>query len=57
MKKLFTFVVTLLLTLSLLAGPIAQGWEEEMSFVPTVTESEPDGGMIPAEHPPKNEGS
>ena len=55
MKKLFTIAVTLLLTLSLLAGPIAQAWEEEMSFVPTVTESEPDGGMIPAEHPPEAE--
>ena len=55
MKKLFTIAVTLLLTLSLLAGPIAQEWEEEMSFVPTVTESEPDGGMIPAEHPPEAE--
>lgn len=52
MKKLFTVVVTLLLTLSLLAAPIAQAYNEDIPPVPPVTESEPGGGVTPAEHPP-----
>lgn len=52
MKKLFTVVVTLLLTLSLLTNPIAQACEEDVHPVPTVTESEPDDGVMPAKHPP-----
>lgn len=52
MKKPFTVVVTLLLMLSLLAGPIAQVYNGDIPPVPPVAESELDGGVIPAKHPP-----
>ena len=52
MKKPFTVVVTLLLMLSLLAGPIAQVYNGDIPPVPPVTESELESGVMPAKHPP-----
>ena len=51
MKKPFTVVVTLLLMLSLLAGPIAQVYNGDIPPVPPVTESEPDSDVMPAKYP------
>ena len=56
MNRLFATVAALLLSLSLLAGPVAQAHEEDLPPVPPVVESEPDSGVMPTEHPPAVEG-
>ena len=71
MKKLFALAAAMLLSLSLLTGPIAQAYEDDPPPPPPVEEPDPDGGekpeepekpdpdpdggVLPAEHPPKEE--
>ena len=49
MKKLFALAAAMLLSLSLLTGPIAQAYEDDPPPPPPVEEPDPDGGEKPEE--------